>query len=204
MSEDARTETTSLAQQGLVDSQETILLLIDIQDEFLKKLPHEQAEALLDNVRFLSEVGIRLEIPILVTVEEAASNGSLHPSLKAVLGPDVSERDKVYFGLCGQEDLRSALLEQNRRTVVLVGLETDVCVLQSAIGLQQLGFRTLIVVDAVASPSPDHEYGLDRARAFGVELIHTKGLYYEFARSLRGLEHLKKAPPIRPPARSKL
>jgi nicotinamidase-related amidase len=187
-------------QRGLVDHSDAILLVIDIQEEFLKKLTHAHAEALLDKVRFLSEVAIRLDIPVVATVEEAHANGPLHPSLRAVLGPDVSERDKVFFGLCGQDDLRSALLEQERRTAVLVGLETDVCILQSAIGLKDLGFRAIIVLDAVAAPSPDHGFGLDRARALGVELIHTKGLYYELARSLEGLGRLKKAPAIRRPA----
>jgi nicotinamidase-related amidase len=189
----------SEAQKGLVDHSDTVLVVIDVQDVFLKKLPHEQAESLLSNVRFLSEVAQRLDIPVIVTVEEAHENGPLHPSLKAALGPEVKERDKVFFGLCGQEDLKNALLEQERRTAVLVGLETDVCVLQSAIGLRLLGFRAIIVLDAVAAPSPDHGYGLDRARALGVELIHTKGLYYELARSLEGLDYLKKAPDIRRP-----
>jgi nicotinamidase-related amidase len=83
---------------------------------------------------------------------------------------------------------------------VLIGLETDVCVLHSAVGLRSAGFRSIIVSDATESPGPARDQGLARAAALGVEIVATRGLYYEWVRSLERLELALAAPSIVPPA----
>ncbi len=125
-------------------------------------------------------------------------------ALKALLGPDVVEHDKRVFGLCGQPDLADAIVAQPRRTAVIIGLETDVCVLHSAVGLLGRGFRSIVVSDATGAPGEEHALGLARAQTLGVELIHAKGLYYEWIRSLKGLHELAAERTIAPPMGSLL
>ena len=67
---------------------------------------------------------------------------------------------------------------------MIVGLETDVCVMQSALGLQQRGFRVVVLSDATASPGPCHEAGIARIRDSGVVISTVKGTFYEWVRSL--------------------
>ena len=67
---------------------------------------------------------------------------------------------------------------------MLVGMETDVCVAQSALGLLDTGYRVVVVRDAVAAPGAAHEQGLDRMRDAGAVLIGTKGLFYEWTRTV--------------------
>jgi nicotinamidase-related amidase len=143
-------------------------------------------------------------VPVLVTVEEPVENGATAAPVRACLPADVPERDKRVFGLCDQDDIRDAVLAQPRRTAVLVGLETDVCILHSAVGLRQNGFRVVVVSDATGAPGDEHELGLERAAAFGAEFVHAKGLYYEWVRSLEGLRRAKTPHPIRPPLGSGL
>ena len=57
------------------------------------------------------------------------------------------------------------------------------CVVQSALGLIEAGFRVAVVEDAVGSPEPDHGRGLERARAAGAVVLGVKGLFYEWLRS---------------------
>jgi nicotinamidase-related amidase len=63
-------------------------------------------------------------------------------------------------------------------------METDVCDAHSALGLIDRGYRVAAVRDAVAAPEPAHQHGLDRIRAAGAELVGTKGLFYEWTRSV--------------------
>ena len=69
-------------------------------------------------------------------------------------------------------------------TTVLVGLETDVCVAQSALGLAAAGYRVAVIDDACGSPAPNHAAGLRRLRDAGVVVTNTKGIFYEWVRDL--------------------
>jgi nicotinamidase-related amidase len=77
-----------------------------------------------------------------------------------------------------------AVESTGRRTAILVGAETDVCVAQSAIGLADRGFRVVVVSDATFSPGPMHDHGLAHLRDAGVDVRHAKGIYYEWVRTL--------------------
>jgi nicotinamidase-related amidase len=95
------------------------------------------------------------------------------------------EHDKMVFGLSGQTDILEAVAATGRRTAILAGLETDVCVAQSAIGLLERGYRVAVVADACASPQQGHEYGLRRMRDAGVTVTSSKGLFFEWVRDVR-------------------
>ncbi|MBV9511839.1 MAG: isochorismatase family protein [Caulobacteraceae bacterium] len=191
-------------ERGLIERDDCILLVIDLQDGFLAKLDEGRAARCLERVRFLVEVANRLEVPLFVTVEDPARNGWTTAPVSALFDQDLVQHGKRVFSLCGQPDLAAAMLRQRRRTAVLIGLETDVCILHSAVGLGALGFRAVIVSDATAAPGEEHALGLARAAALGAELIHAKGLFYEWTRSLDGLAALKAGSPIAPPAGSLL
>jgi nicotinamidase-related amidase len=184
----------------MIDPADSILLVIDLQEGFLKKLTLPRRHAIVDHCRFLVEVARRFNIPIFATVEDPAKNGMTTGPVLACFEHNLAQRDKRFFGLCSQGDLRDAILAQPRRTAVLIGMDTDVCVLHSALGLLAEGFRTAIVSDATEAPEAARDQGRARAAALGVELVATRGLYYEWARSLEGWALAQAAPHIAPPA----
>ena len=94
----------------------------------------------------------------------------------------------------------AALRETQRRTAVLVGFETDVCVAQSAVGVLEAGFRVLVVEDATFSPGPMHGRGLARAVRDGAELDHAKGIGYEWVRTVDASRRIIDADPDLNPA----
>jgi nicotinamidase-related amidase len=186
--------------RGLIDRADSILLIIDLQAGFLNNLTPERREAIIDRARFLVEVATRLGIPKFATVEDPAKNGMTTERVSACFEPGLAQRDKRFFGLCGQLDLRDAILAQPRRTAVLIGMDTDVCVMQSAVSLLGEGFRAIIVSDATEAPGLARDQGLARAQSLGVELVATRGLYYEWLRSLEDWAIAKAAPAIASPA----
>jgi len=92
--------------------------------------------------------------------------------------------NKMVFSLYGQKDIRDALVALNRKDLVLVGQETDVCVAQSAVDLVNAGYRVWVADDATASPGHHHEAGLCRMRDAGVVVSGIKGIYYEWLRDV--------------------
>jgi len=169
---------------GLLDPEDTLLVVIDVQPGFLSKLPLELAEHTVDRIRWLAQVAVAVDVPVLVTEEDAHRNGRTVEPIRAVLASGSSAVDKSTFGLAEQPSLLGLVEDTGKRTVVVCGLETDVCVAQSALGLVERGYSVAVAVDAVASPGNAHELGLARMREAGVAGIGVKGIAYEWLGSV--------------------
>ena len=115
--------------------------------------------------------------------------------LVSVLPAGTHVHDKVWFGLASQPDILEAVQATGRSTAVLVGLETDVCVMQSALGLHALGYRVAVVADATDSPGTGHDLGIDRMRRAGVIITGTKGLFYEWLRTIEDVNRFHRELP---------
>jgi nicotinamidase-related amidase len=179
---------------GLVEREESVLVVVDAQPGFL---PDEDARA---RIAWLVAVARALEIPIVVTEEEPQRHGSTVAEVAAQLPPGVPVHTKPTFGLAATPEILEAVQATGRRTAVLVGAETDVCVAQSAVGLQECGFACVVVEDATYSPGEMHERGLARLASAGVARNHAKGLTYEWLRSVEDARAVLASPGLpRPP-----
>ncbi|MCP4695184.1 MAG: isochorismatase family protein [Desulfobacterales bacterium] len=168
---------------SLIDADDSALIVIDVQGAFLDKLPRAEAEQVLNRACWLTTVARWRQIPLVVTAEEIHKQ-PLAPKLLDALPPDAPIFDKTSFGLAHQPDIRAAVEKTGRGTAVLVGLETDVCVMHSVIGLLELGYRVAVVADATGSPPPGREIGLNRVRDAGALIVNTKGIFYEWLRTI--------------------
>jgi Isochorismatase family len=122
-------------------------------------------------------------------ISSSASSASTRPGAMARNGSTAAEvlaptppgsqapMVKPAFGLADVPEVLRAIEATERRTAVLTGFETDVCVAQSALGLLDRGLRVAAVVDATGSPDEMHTHGLHRMRDAGVVLVHAKGVY---------------------------
>jgi len=172
------------ANHSLLDAGDSLLIVIDVQDKFLSRLDTASAERVVEYAVWLVKVAHWLEIPILITAEEIPAMGPTTARIREALPVHSPDHDKRVFGLAGQEDIREAVARTCRGTAVLAGLETDVCVAQSALGLAQAGYRVAVVTDACAAPQEGHAAGLERLRNAGIALVSTKGLFYEWVHDL--------------------
>ena len=110
-------------------------------------------------------------------------------------GTQVHSKD--FFGLAGNPEILAAVAATGRRTAVCVGMETDVCVAQTALGLAEKGYRVVALKDAVATTEADEEIGLSRMREAGVVVTSVKALYFEWLRSVSHCARLRnKAPEL--------
>lgn len=170
--------------QQLTDRDDSVLIVIDVQRAFVDKLDEVVAGPLLNRIRWTVEMAGRLDIPVVVTAEDIETVGTTIPFIAEVLPEGTTEHDKMTFGLGGDPLIVGDVESSGRRTAVLVGFETDVCVMQSALGLLQRGFRVVVLADATGSPGECHEAGISRMRDAGTVISTVKGTFYEWVRTL--------------------
>ena len=162
----------------LLERDDCVLMVIDAQPGFQPPGP------VIARIAWLAGVAAALGVPVVVTEEDPGRNGPTAGEVAARLPPATRAHAKLVFGLADAPQILAALDGLGRRTAVLTGLETDVCVSQSALGLLDHGYRVAVVTDATASPGEMHEAGLRRMRDAGATLVHAKGVYYEWVRTL--------------------
>jgi nicotinamidase-related amidase len=165
---------------ALLDRDDSVLVVVDAQPGFLGA----EAEPALERMVWLVAVAALLGVPVVVTEEEPERNGATDARVADRLRAGTPVLAKPTFGLAATPEILDAVRASERGTVVVVGCETDVCVAQSAIGLQTAGFACVVVDDATFSPGEMHERGLARVASEGIARNHAKGVTYEWLRTV--------------------
>ncbi len=173
-----------MSNTSLFEVDDSILIAIDIQPSFVQKESRDGNNALLQRMCWVIKVANWLNVPLIVTAEDIPRNGSVSDEVAELLPPDTKIYNKMIFGLAAQADILEAVQGTGRRTAVLIGYETDVCITHSALGLIDLGYKVAVVADATGSPGDAHQIGLERIRAAGGIIVSAKSLYYEWVRTV--------------------
>jgi hypothetical protein len=136
------------------------------------------AGSMVRNIAFLIDAARLLEMTVQATEQYPRGLGPTHPDLAARLP---SRPDKTAFSCCAIAEVVDTFHREARPKVVLAGIETHVCVLQTALDLLALDFRVFIAVDAVSTRSRlDHEVALRRLEQAGAILTTTEGCLFEW------------------------
>jgi nicotinamidase-related amidase len=183
----------------LIDRESTVLVVIDTQPGFIATQVTDTsvaatgvtdtavaaAAAAVEQLVWLATIARLLGIPAVVTEEAPEREGATDPRVLAALDPSTPVFAKETFGLAGAAEIVDAIRATQRTTAVLMGFETDVCVSQSAIGLHDLGFRVAAVSDASYTQcDAQHEAGLRRMQQLGIEIVHAKGVAFEWMQTV--------------------
>jgi nicotinamidase-related amidase len=142
---------------------DTALLVIDVQDKLLPLIPHRTS--LVSNIAFLIDGARLLDIPVTATEQYPKGLGPT----TAELAKRLPERpDKTAFSCCAIPSVVEGFRRAARPKVLLAGIESHVCVLNTALDLLALDFRVYLAVDAVGSRfAIDHETALRRLERAG-------------------------------------
>ena len=186
-----------MASSSLLERDDSVLVVIDAQSGFL---PSGDADGLtapdvVVRIAWLVRVASALDVPIVVTEEQPDRHGPTHREIADHLPRTAPVLTKPVFGLADVAEILAAVEATGRRTAVLVGAETDVCVAHSALGLLARGYRVAVVADATSSPGSMHGYGLRRIAEAGGTVIHAKGVYYEWIRTVDAANAFRRAHP---------
>lgn len=165
----------------LLEAGRSILIVVDVQEKLLKVI-HE-ADRVTANIVRLATAARSLEVPVLVTTQYAEKLGPTDPSVLDAAG-EVEVIDKMSFSCLGSDTFRRKLQEYPGRTqAVLCGVETHVCVNQTAHDLLDEGFVVHLAADAISSRTEaNYRFGLDRLRHVGATVSTTESVIFEWLR----------------------
>ncbi len=149
----------------MLEPNNTVLVLIDVQEK-LTAVIHER-ERLVTNLEKLIKGMRAIHIPILWIEQIPEKMGPTIAPLRALLEPD-TPLPKSHFSCSGCTEFNKALAGSGRKQVLIAGIETHVCIYQTAIALIRDGYAVEVVADAVSSRKPlDHQVGLEKIREGG-------------------------------------
>jgi len=188
------------AMSRLLEANDSVLLVIDVQPDFVDRVEDDRRAGMIERIAFLAATARHAGIPVIATVESPERWGELHPQLAPHLTGAPVLRKEV-FGLGDDPAVLPIVEATGRRTAVLTGLESDVCVAHSALSLLDRGWRVVCVGDAVASPGAAHEAGIERMRGAGVPVLCAKQVHYEWLRTVAAAQAFRAAHPglVEPP-----
>jgi len=161
---------------------ESVLVIVDVQPAFFR--PIAEVEKLLSRICFLTRVASLLEVPILVSEQVPDRMGGTDPALLRLLPSGTAPIPKSSFGCCESEEFVAKFRAAARKQAVIIGIETHICVSQTALGLLDSGCQVVVCPDAVGARSLEmHKLGMERIRDEGGIPIHTEGVAYEWLES---------------------
>jgi nicotinamidase-related amidase len=170
------------ARQSL-EAERCALLVVDIQEKLLP--PIFQKEQLVGNSQLLIRAAGVMKIPAIVSTQYAKGLGKTVPEVAALLR-ETEAIDKNLFS-CFGSDVFCTLLKRlpgNRNTLLLCGMESHICVMQTALAALREGYIVHVASDAVSSRTEwNWKIGLDRMRAAGAVISSTEMMIYELMRS---------------------
>jgi nicotinamidase-related amidase len=176
------TEYTEIARRPL-ESDQCALVVVDIQEKLLP--PIFQKEQLVRNSKLLIRAAKVLKIPAIVSTQYAKGLGQTVPEIASLL-PEVQPIDKDRFS-CFGSDVFCTLLKRlpgKRNTLLLCGMESHICVMQTALAALREGYIVHVASDAVSSRTEwNWKIGLERVRDAGAVISSTEMMIYEVMRS---------------------
>jgi nicotinamidase-related amidase len=161
-----------------LNAQECALIVIDIQEKLLP--PIYEKDRLVRNSQLLIRLANILSMPVVLTTQYVKGLGAVVPEIASLL-PELNPLDKLEFGCFGNSEFCSNVARlKGRSTLLLCGMETHICVLQTAMGALNQGHLVQVAADAVSSRTElNWKLGLERMRDAGAVISSTEMMIYE-------------------------
>jgi nicotinamidase-related amidase len=166
-----------------LEADQCALIVVDIQEKLLP--PIFQKEELVRNAKLLIRAAALLKIPALMSTQYAKGLGQTVPEIASLL-PETEAIDKDQFSCFGSDAFCTLLkrLPGKRNSLLLCGMESHICVTQTALGALREGYLVHVASDAVSSRTDwNWKIGLERMRVAGAVISSTEMMIYELMRS---------------------
>ncbi len=172
-----------MEQSNLCSASQSQLLIIDIQERLSAAMGTKSRDGVLHNSSLLLQAANLLGIPVIKTEQYSKGLGPTEKVLLEHMPAASNSIEKMSFSCCGSEEFCATTLETGRQQFIIAGMETHVCVLQTAFELLQRGLQPFVVADAVCSRSGrNRRIALRRMAQAGITITSTESVLFEWLR----------------------
>jgi nicotinamidase-related amidase len=164
----------------------SVLVIVDLQERVVAVMFPAERAGVFRNVRILLETATRMGIPILVTEQYPQGLGPTATQILEMVPEGTRRLERTSFSCASTETFSKALEAKGGTQVILAGIESHLCILQSALELQAVRQGVFVVEDACCSRNPAHHANaMHRLRAAGVVVANTESVVFEWLRDAR-------------------
>ena len=164
----------------------TVALVIDIQERLVPVM--EDHESLIENCRILINGLQELSVPLIVTQQYTKGLGETIPEIKSIV-KNLSPIEKRDFSCYDEANVSTELKKSGAKNVIICGIESHVCVLQTAVDLKEAGYVPVVVMDCVSSRKFDNiDLAAERFRYEGIMMTSYESILFELTRSAAATE----------------
>lgn len=133
-----------------IDSRDSLLLIIDIQERLFQAMENDVQEMLKKNAAILINTAAEFGIPVILTEQYRKGLGGTITELKSLTGDSIN-LEKLHFDCMKNDEIKKAVADTAKKTVIISGIESHICVLQTALSLLASGMKVVIASDGVSS-----------------------------------------------------
>lgn len=169
--------------EKLCHAQHSQLLIIDIQDRLASAMPAKVLEQVIKNNNVLTRAAKELDIPVIHSEQYPRGLGRTVAGITDNLPEESLSIEKTCFSCSETEGFHDLLTKNKRRQIIITGIESHICVLQSAIQLQHHGYAVYVVEDAICSRKKfHHKNAIKRLRQNGIIVSNVESVLFEWLR----------------------
>ncbi len=166
----------------LCQAEQSVLLVIDIQQRLASAMPDQALQAVIKHTGWLLQAAELLNIPVIRTEQYPKGLGETLDDVRQHIQQE-TRLEKTCFSCCGASGFEQSLQQSGRKQIVIAGMESHVCVLQTAMELKVKGYAVFVVSDAVCSRDKhNHKNALRRMEQAGVVISNTESVLFEWLR----------------------
>ncbi|WP_222120391.1 hydrolase [Marinobacter piscensis] len=164
----------------MLDSEQSIVAVVDVQGKLLTGV--HKSEELVKNCSWLVKLADLMKVPVIGSEQYPDGLGHTEDSLRALIGPD-NIYGKHAFACIDDPEFEKAFTAHDRKQVVLCGMESQACIIQSALRLLERGLEVFVVTDAISARNPeDTNISMRRMEQAGAQLVTREMVGFEWLR----------------------
>ena len=170
----------------MLSEEDSLVLIIDIQEKLVKAL---EKDSIINSANKIVQAANLLSIPIIVTEQYPKGLGSTVNPIKENLKSDTQIIEKTHFNALLEDGFLEKIKSYGKKQIVIMGIETHICVYQTACALVDEGFEVYAIKDACASRNKyEFKQGIEAMRDNGVKISCVEIVLFEW---LKGSKHPK-------------
>ena len=156
---------------------ETVLCMIDMQEKFAPAI-HAFDECLSASVKLMAAAK-EMKVKVIATEQYPKGLGATVAPLREYFTETTERIEKLSFSCFGSEAFRKSIADTGCRNLVIAGIESHICVLQTALDAAERGFNVYLAADAVSSRrESDKLLALDHLRSKGVNVLSSESVIF--------------------------